>query len=136
MTDRPHHVVVAPMQSTVVSISVIEGDVVRAGAALVVLEAMKMEHVVTADVGGIVETISAVAGATVFPGDELVVVREGVQDGPESAASETVDLDAIRADLAEVLHRQALTQDEARPAAVARRRKVGLRTARENLADL
>jgi acetyl-CoA carboxylase carboxyltransferase component len=42
----------------------------------------------------------------------------------------------LRADLAEVLERRALTRDEARPDAVERRRASGARTARENIADL
>ena len=41
-----------------------------------------------------------------------------------------------RADLAEVLARQAATRDAARPEAVARRHAAGGRTARENVADL
>lgn len=44
--------------------------------------------------------------------------------------------DDVREDLAEVLERQRLTRDEARPEAVERRRERGGRTARENLADL
>ena len=124
------------MQGTVVSISVTEGDTVRAGAPVLVIEAMKMEHVVTADVGGTIRTISAVVGETVFPGDALVLVEEGTEDAQVAVTVAEVDLDSIRADLAEVLRRQLLTRDESRPAAVERRRKVGLRTARENLADL
>ncbi|HEV3225726.1 MAG TPA: carboxyl transferase domain-containing protein, partial [Acidimicrobiales bacterium] len=130
------HAVVAPMQGTVVSVAVAEGDAVRAGAAVLVIEAMKMEHVVTADVGGIVRSITAVVGATVFPGDALITVEEIQHDDTEHVESAEIDLDAIRTDLAEVLRRQTLTRDGARPAAVERRRKVGLRTARENLADL
>ena len=41
-----------------------------------------------------------------------------------------------RDDLAELLRRQALTGDEARPAAVGRRHEAGGRTARENIEDL
>lgn len=44
--------------------------------------------------------------------------------------------DDVRDDLAEVLERQRLTRDEARPEAIERRRERGGRTARENLADL
>jgi acetyl-CoA carboxylase carboxyltransferase component len=124
------------MQATVVSIAVTEGDVVRAGAPVAVLEAMKMEHVITAEVAGTVRTIHAVVGATVFPGDALVTIEERAVDGGASVESSAVDLDAVRADLADVQRRQALTRDESRPAAVARRRKTGQRTARENLADL
>ncbi len=43
---------------------------------------------------------------------------------------------AERADLGELLARRALTEDAARPEAVARRHAAGGRTARENLADL
>ena len=57
---------------------------------------------------------------------------------PTSAAEapETADAGRIRADLAEVLDRQALTRDEARPDAVSRRHGYQHRTARENLSDL
>jgi acetyl-CoA carboxylase carboxyltransferase component len=46
------------------------------------------------------------------------------------------DGDAERDDLAELLARRALTEDEARPAAVKRRHAAGGRTARENIEDL
>lgn len=46
------------------------------------------------------------------------------------------DRAAERADLAELRSRRALTEDAARPEAVAKRRAAGGRTARENLADL
>lgn len=42
----------------------------------------------------------------------------------------------MRADHAELLRRRALTEDAARPDAVARRHAAGGRTARENIADL
>jgi acetyl-CoA carboxylase carboxyltransferase component len=42
----------------------------------------------------------------------------------------------LRPDLAELRARVAATLDEGRPAAVAKRRKIGHRTARENIADL
>ncbi|MEY2447256.1 MAG: hypothetical protein QOH79_732, partial [Acidimicrobiaceae bacterium] len=136
MTEGSTRAIEAPMQGTVVSISVADGDVVQMGTPLLVIEAMKMEHVITADVGGTVRAISAVIGVTVYPGDALLLVEEGGAASHESAAAAAVDLDTIRPDLAEVLRRQSLTKDDARPAAVERRRKVGLRTARENVADL
>ena len=49
---------------------------------------------------------------------------------------ETTGEDGQREDLAEVLRRRALTQDDARREAVERRRAGGGRTARENIADL
>ncbi len=44
--------------------------------------------------------------------------------------------DAARDDLAELLRRRALTEDDARPDAVSKRHAAGGRTARENVADL
>jgi len=52
------------------------------------------------------------------------------------AQEDEADLDAIRPDLAEVMARHDLTLDAARPEAVARRHKLGFRTARENVEDL
>ena len=61
-----------------------------------------------------------------------------VADEQDSAvdAADDVDLDHIRDDLREVLDRRALTSDEKRPNAVARRRKTQQRTVRENVEDL
>ncbi|MEY2403230.1 MAG: hypothetical protein QOD38_781, partial [Acidimicrobiaceae bacterium] len=77
MTEGSTRAIEAPMQGTVVSISVADGDVVQMGTPLLVIEAMKMEHVITADVGGTVRAISAVIGVTVYPGDALLLVEEG-----------------------------------------------------------
>jgi len=44
---------VAPIQGTIVSIDVVEGDLVRAGQRLFVMEAMKMEHLIAAEAGGL-----------------------------------------------------------------------------------
>jgi acetyl-CoA carboxylase carboxyltransferase component len=126
----------APMQGTVVSIAVAEGDVVHAGQPVVVLEAMKMEHVVTAEGAGTIRTIATEPGVTVFPGDPLVLIEQGVTAAAAETTTEAVDLDTIRPDLAEVRDRQAMTTDARRPDAVARRRKTGQRTARESLAAL
>ena len=48
----------------------------------------------------------------------------------------TRDLDVLRPDLAEVVERKRYLLDANRPEAVARRRKTGQRTARENIEDL
>ncbi len=50
--------------------------------------------------------------------------------------SGTKDIESVRADLAEVLERHEVGLDAARPDAVARRRKTGQRTARENIDEL
>ncbi len=128
--------VAAPMQGTVVSIEVREGDTVYPGQPLLVMEAMKMEHEVAAAVGGTVRQILVAIGDAVFEGSPLVLVEEGDAEGDARGADEEIDLDRVRPDLEEALRRQAGTQDAARPEAVARRRATGQRTARENVLDL
>ncbi|GAA4910412.1 biotin-dependent enzyme [Actinomycetospora succinea] len=134
--DPGQDAVHATAPGTVVGVEVAEGDVVRAGQTLLVLEAMKMEHVVAAPASGTVGTVAVAAGDTVAAGDALLVVApdEGADDHAEDAA--TVDPDHIRPDLAEVIERHAIGTDERRPAAVEKRRRTGLRTARENVAQL
>src|SRR5947199_3217650 len=129
-------VVRAPMQGTVVAIDVSPGDAVPAGAQLLVMEAMTMEHVVAAPVGGIVRALHAAAGDTVYEGSPLVVLEESAVEATAADNGGQVDLAHIRPDLAEVERRHAQTRDAARPDAVARRRRTGQRTARENVDDL
>jgi acetyl/propionyl-CoA carboxylase alpha subunit/acetyl-CoA carboxylase carboxyltransferase component len=126
----------APLQGTVIGISVATGDEVRAGQALMIMEAMKMEHVIAAQVSGVVRQVTVAVGDTVFEDHPLAFLEEAEIAGGAGAEEEAVDLDFIRPDLAEVLERHRLTFDAARPDAVARRRKTGQRTARENIDDL
>jgi acetyl-CoA carboxylase carboxyltransferase component len=133
--------VLSPLQGTVVSIEVAEGDAVRAGQSLVVIESMKMEHVVAAPFAGVVAGIPVAVGDTVMPDGVLVDVeeREGQARDDEAPATAEADVrtDAtVRADLAEVIERHEVTLDARRPDAVERRRATGQRTARENVADL
>ncbi|MGM0586316.1 MAG: carboxyl transferase domain-containing protein [Pseudomonadota bacterium] len=128
--------VAAPMQATVVSVSVAEGEVVAAGTQLAVLEAMKMEHVVVAPQGGRVRRAYAEPGRTVMEGAALFALDPDEAAGAAEMAEEEVDLDHIRPDLQELRERLAAGMDESRPERVAKRRARGQRTARENLADL
>ena len=80
--------------------------------------------------------VGVAVGDTVFEGHPLVFVEAAEVGGLVEAAADEVDLDDIRPDLAEVIERHAVTLDAARPEAVARRRKTGQRTARENIDDL
>ncbi|GIW17157.1 MAG: pyruvate carboxylase [Tepidiforma sp.] len=134
--DEGQQAVRAPLQGTVIAIAVEPGAAVRAGQVLAVMEAMKMEHEVTAPCSGTVVRVEAAAGLPVVEGALLLTIAPGLDDADSEAAEESIDLDAIRPDLAEVLERRARTRDERRPEAVARRHATGHRTARENIAHL
>ena len=126
----------APLQGTIVSLAVEIGAVVHEGQPLLVMEAMKMEHVIGAHTGGIVRGLAVAPGDTVFEDTPLAFIEEAEVGGAAAAEAEAVDLDRIRPDLAELYARKRFTEDASRPEAVAKRRKTGQRTARENIADL
>ena len=129
-------VVVAPLQATVGVIEVSEGELVRPGQTLAILEAMKMEHVVAATEGGRVIRIAAARGETLLKGQAILFLEPADVAADAKAEAAAVDPDHIRPDLQEVIDRHAFTLDENRPEAVAKRRRTGHRTARENLDDL
>ena len=125
----------APLRGTVVALEVAVGDLVAPGQSVAVLEAMKMQHLVAAPVGGRVSRIDVAVGQTTDASEPLVYIAP--DDQLQAAmVHQALDLDVIRADVAELRARQALTLDENRPDAVERRRRKDQRTARENIADL
>lgn len=66
----------APMNASVVAVSVAVGDTVEAGAPLVVLEAMKMEHSIRAPRAGVVAALFCSPGELVAEGTPLVELEE------------------------------------------------------------
>ncbi|MCW5738311.1 MAG: biotin/lipoyl-binding protein, partial [Enhydrobacter sp.] len=126
----------APMQGTIVSLSVKEGDAVAAGQPLLIMDAMKMQHEIKSPARGYVRRIAVEPGETVYEGHALLFVEEADVEVTGTAVEEKIDLGYIRPDLAEYFERRAMTLDDKRPDAVARRRKTNQRTARQNLDDL
>lgn len=128
----------SPLQARIVQWLVAPGDLVQRGDVLVVLEAMKMEHELRADSEARVLEL-------LFGPDESVQVNDVLLRAEPATASPAMAAEAaihpnapgqVRPDLQKLLDRDALTQDAARPDAVARRHALGLRTARENITDL
>ena len=136
------HSVRAPLQAQIVEWLVAPGDRVRPGDLLVILEAMKMEHEVRADVAGQVlerffevgEAVEHTAELLRFAALGAVNETERPLDAPE--AESAVQVAGPREDWQRWANRQALVLDAVRPQAVAKRHGLGMRTARENIADL
>jgi acetyl/propionyl-CoA carboxylase alpha subunit/acetyl-CoA carboxylase carboxyltransferase component len=126
----------SPLQGTIIDIAVALGTAVRAGDPVLVMESMKMEHVITAPISGVVRALNVVCGDTVFEGHALAVIEHADIAMAAASSEAALDLDFIRPDLAAVIQRHRGTLDADRPNAVARRRKTGQRTARENVDDL
>jgi len=138
----------APLQAHIVELKVSHGQFVQADELLLVLEAMKMEHEVRSPASGRVHELYCAAGDTVQQGDVLLTLDTSKQapaqesrakhasDSPSSATSQATQVAPARADLARLQARHTLTLDASRPEAMAKRHALGLRSARENIADL
>jgi acetyl-CoA carboxylase carboxyltransferase component len=134
--------IAAPLTGVVEELAAV-GERLAAGAAVAVVESMKMHHEVPAPVAGTIAAVAVERGDQVEEGQTIALLdatgdAEGASGGASGApGGEGTDPAAIRPDLAEILERRRLaTDDDARPAAVAKRRASGLRTARENVTDL
>lgn len=126
----------SPMQGTIVTIDVMEGDEVRAEQQVAVVEAMKMEHVISASLNGVVRRITMNVGDIVRE-DDPIIFLEAAELSPENEkAPEPINLNYIRSDLQESIDRHAFTLDENRQEAVEKRRARGGRMPRENILEL
>jgi len=64
----------APLPGTILQVSAKEGDMVKSGDKLLIMEAMKMENNITADKEGKVLAIKVKEGDSVMEGDILVEI--------------------------------------------------------------
>ena len=129
----------SPLQAQVVQWLVAPGQAVAAGDVLVILEAMKMEHEIRAPQAGVLGARHAEPGQMVGEGELLLTLGPVAQAPARVASGAHLDQPvppAERADLQKLQARLAFTQDAQRPEAVAKRHAMGMRTARENIADL
>jgi biotin carboxyl carrier protein len=66
----------APFNGKVIALKAAPGDAVGAGAALVVIESMKIEHVLSLPRGGRVARVQVSVGQQVGPGQMLVTLED------------------------------------------------------------
>lgn len=64
----------SPLPGVILDLNVREGDTVKAGQTLLVLEAMKMENNIDADRDGVIQSIKVRKGDSVLEGDVLVTI--------------------------------------------------------------
>ena len=130
----------APLQSQIIQWHVQPGDQLKAGDLVVVLEAMKMEHEVRTPCAGRIQPQALAAGDIVAQDELLAQVDENASADASApvlpAAVTSVHTGQPRPDLQRVLDRHAFTLDQNRTAAITKRHGLGLRSVRENIADL
>jgi acetyl-CoA carboxylase carboxyltransferase component len=130
----------SPLQAQIVQWLVAPGDLVQAGDTVAILEAMKMEHEVRAAFDARVVELLFTAGETVAETEVLLILERHVHilRGLEAEKAQIVAGEAggPRSDLQRLVEREAFTLDASRPDAMAKRHAQGLRSARENLAEL
>ena len=126
----------SPLQGTIIEILAAEGDAVREGEPMFVMDSMKMEHVIKSDIAGYLRQLTVKQGDVVYEGHPLAFIEEADVGDAVEEREEQIDLDYVRPDLQELLDRLAAGEDEQREEWVALRHAKGKRTQRESLADL
>lgn len=78
--DAINHQLTSPMPATVVAVLKHQGDAIKAGERLMVLEAMKMEHTILAPSDGIIDEVFFKVGEQVAEGAELIALKNTTED--------------------------------------------------------
>lgn len=65
----------SPLPGVILDLFVREGDAVKAGQSVLLLEAMKMENNIEADRDGVIEKISVNKGDSVLEGEVLLTIK-------------------------------------------------------------
>lgn len=67
--------ITSPMPGNILSVNVSNGDTVKKGQVLMILEAMKMENEIMSPIDGTIVSVHATKGATVESGALLCVIK-------------------------------------------------------------
>jgi len=124
----------SPMAAVVTEILVKNGDIVRQGQELIIIEAMKMENAICAQHDGKITSIHVIAGDAIIKDQTLISYdKANEQILMDSAQKESI---ATGHHLQELNNRTEYLKDENRPKAVEKRKSRGQNMARENLEKL
>ena len=74
-SDGDEFPIESPLPGVVYDVKVKEGDVVKAGQALIIVEAMKMENTVESAKDGVVKKVNVRKGDAILQGDILVIIK-------------------------------------------------------------
>ena len=122
---------------TVISVKAALNKKIKQGDTVLIQESMKMHHPIKANISGYISKFFVDVGDTVSIGTplfEFIPVIEKSQNKLKTGKSKKSK--AIRKDLVDLIERRKLTLDENRSIAVKKRKKLGKRTARENIKSL
>lgn len=130
-----HNDIQAPLTGVVIEVAVSVNQAVAKGDLLILLESMKVQIRVEADSDGIVRGVFAKVGDTIQRDAKLVSVEaNGITNSVD--ANNPSSLGTKHPLIQEFYERQALSLDQHRSDAAAKRHGKGYQTARENLARL
>jgi len=74
-TSRTAYELKSPLPGIILDITVKEGDTVRSGQQVLILEAMKMENGIHTERDGVVKKINCKKGDSVLEGDVLLIIQ-------------------------------------------------------------
>ena len=126
----------SPLQGTIIAVTVAEGEAVREGQQMFVMDSMKMEHLIKSEVGGILRQLAVAVGDVVYEGHPMAFIEEADVGAAIVEEVVEIDLDYIPERLRELFELQAIGRDENRQEWVEKRHAKGKRTQRESLAEL
>ncbi len=122
------------MPGIITQILVDAGAKVAKGQDLIIIEAMKMENAIKSPADGVIQSLHVKLGDLIDQDEILIAYKEQAVE-----ASTPVEVEVLtdkKNALDELKRRRHLVSDEARPAAVEKRREKGRLTAREGVAQL
>ena len=126
----------APIQGTVISVDVAEGDEVAAGRPVATIEVLELHHLVKAVGSGVVDAVSVAVGDTVRAGDPIVLITHADMEGEPVVTDGELDGDQVRGDLELVHERRTFTHDDFRAEKIAKRHAKNQRSPHENIEHL